>query len=235
MLQIQPVTRDDLYRGISTKPFRMIDNYVYLYHTDTLIALPLYPDSIQDSMATTYVDNFPMSRSAPIYTFSNSGPRSLQLELPLHRDMMNQINVDESRLNIPTEDLYSEDYVDIMIKQLQAAALPRYADAEKMVNPPLVAVRFGNSLFCKGVVQGGVTVVHSGPILSNDKYALITVSFNVLEVDPYDADAVILEGGFRGIRTTLESRVFRGGSAGVSSGLIGGGGGPSHFTTSMLR
>lgn len=206
----QAVTSQDLYRDKVEKPFNMIDNYIYIYHTNTLIALPLFPNSIQDSMVTTYQQNMPMSRSAPIVSYSNSGPRSLQLELPLHRDMMNSINVENSTLfGSRIDELSEDDYVDKMINQLQSIALPRYASAEKMVNPPLVAVRFGNSIFCKGVVDGGVTTTHSGPILTNNKYALVTVSFTVMEVDPYDADTVALEGGFRGIRTTLESRLFK--------------------------
>lgn len=207
--QIQPVTRQDTLRNVSEKYFNMIDNYIYLYHTDTLIALPLFPESLQDSMTTTYSPSTPMSRSAPIYSYSSSGPRSMSVELPLHRDMMNAINVENSSLfAAKIDELSSDDYVDIMINQLQSAALPRYASSEKMINPPLVAIRFGNSIFCKGIVDGGVSTTHSGPILSNNKYALVTVSFTIHEVDPYDADTVALEGGFRGIRTTLESKLF---------------------------
>ena len=210
MSQIQAVTRDDLYRDKTSKPFNMIENYIYLYHTDTLIALPLFPDSIQDTMSIAYTPTTPMSRSAPIYSYTNSGPRSMQLELPLHRDMMNSVNIESSSLFSKKLDILSQDdYVDILINQLQSIALPRYGAAEKMVDPPLVAVRFGNSIFCKGVVDGGVTTTHSGPILRDNKYALVTVSFNILEVDPYDADTVALEGGFRGIRTSLESKLFK--------------------------
>jgi hypothetical protein len=36
--------------------------------------------------------------------------------------------------------------------------LPKYDYGNKMINPPMVAVRFGNEFFIKGVVQGGVTV-----------------------------------------------------------------------------
>ena len=201
----QPVKRDDTLNIQLTKPFNMIDNYVYLYHTDTLIALPLYPEQISDTMQISYTPSMPLSRSAPIYSYSHSGPRSMSLQLPLHRDMMNQINVSTSRLNIP--ELSDEDYVDLMIRQLQAAAVPKYAASEKMVNPPMVAVRFGNCIFCKGIVDGNVNVIHSGPILTYDKYALATVEFTVTEVDPYDADVILLEGGMRGLRTTLENRV----------------------------
>lgn len=204
---VQPVSKDDLYNYQLTKTFNMIDNYVYLYHTDTLIAIPLYPESIQDTMGVNFQEQPLLSRSAPIFTYSNSGPRSLQLTLPLHRDMMNQINTSASLLNVP--DLDDTDYVDIMVQQLQAAAVPSYGAREKMVNPPLVAVRFGNDIFCKGVVTGSVSVEHSGPILRTGKYAMLTVTFNVSEVDPYDANSIMIQGGFRGLSTTLDSRVYK--------------------------
>lgn len=185
----------------------MIDNYIYLYHTDTLIALPLYPESIQDSMSIEYTSQKPLSSAAPIFSYSSSGPRELQISLPLHRDMMTQINTPASRLAIT--ELDDEDYVDRMINQLQSMALPRYAASEKMVNPPLIAIRFGSAIFCKGVILGSVTVTHSGPILSNHKYAMANIVFSVQEVDPYDADTVATYGGFRGLNTSLERRVWR--------------------------
>lgn len=202
-----PVRADNSYAGSSTKIFQMIDNYVYLYHTDTLIAIPTYPESIQDSMGVNFNQATMLSRSAPIYSYTNSGPRSLTITLHLHRDMMNDVNISASKLNVP--DLNSEDYVDILVKQLQAAALPRYAAAEKMVNPPIVAIRFGNDIFCKGVVHGAVAVTYSGPILRTDKYAEVTVDFTVYEIDPYDADTVMTVGSFRGLTTDLERRVYK--------------------------
>ena len=105
--------------------------------------------------------------------------------------------------------IYREDYIDLMVNQLQAIALPKYVDAEKMVNPPLVAVGFGNDIFCKGVVQGGVTVTYSGPILATNKYALINVSFNVHEIDPYDAQSVMSIGSFRSYDKNITSTWFR--------------------------
>ena len=210
MMFTQYVNHEDQYVDLGTKAFNMIDNYVYLYHTDTLIALPLYPESISDAMSTQYNETPIMSRSAPIYAYSTSGPRVLQIELPLHRDMMYDVNIANTKLNI--EELGSDDYVDLMIKQLQAAALPSYAASDKMVNPPMVAIRFGNSIFCKGVIQGGVTTTHSGPIIhcadNTDKYALVTISFSIHEVDPYDAHSVMIEGGYRGLNTTLDRNVF---------------------------
>lgn len=209
----QPVNRKNLLVPQSNKVFQMIDNYIYLYHTDTLIAIPLYPESIEDTMSVSFATETPMSRSAPIYSYSNSGPRSFQVQLPIHRDMMNEINTGVSNLNI--DELGQDDYVDLMIRQLQAAALPTYAAAEKMVNPPIIAVRFGNSIFCKGVIIGPLSVAHSGPILTcadgTNKYAVVTISFAISEIDPYDAESVTILGGYRGLSTTLERRVWKAG------------------------
>lgn len=203
----QLVSNQDQYTGQLGKVFSMIDNYVYIYHTSTLLAIPTYPETLNDTMSVNYNPTHPLSRSAPIYTYQNSGPRSMEISLALHRDMMNQINTKESRLAVKS--LEESDYVDILINELQSIALPRYAHLEKMVNPPMVAVRFGNELFCKGVVTGSVGVTYSGPILRTDKYALVNVTFTINEVDPYDADTVRLVGGFRGLSTTLERNVYR--------------------------
>lgn len=205
---IQPVNSNDQYNLQMKKTFNMIDNYVYLYHTNTLIALPMYPDSIQDTTSVSFSENFPLSRSAPIYSYRNSGPRSFQVDLPLHRDMMNQINTASSNLGIA--ELGDDDYVELMIKQLQSIAYPTYGEAEKMVNPPMIAIRFGNDLFCKGVVTSNVTVTYSGPILRTNKYGLVNVAFSLSEVDPYDAVSVAAIGGYRGIGTTLDRNVFMG-------------------------
>ena len=213
-----PVTVNNTYAGSTHKSFSMIDNYIYLYHTDTLIAIPTYPDSISDSMAVNFQSSSMLSRSAPIFSYSGSGPRNVSISLHLHRDMMNDVNISASRLNVP--DLNSEDYVDIMIRQIQAAALPRYASSEKMVNPPIVAVRFGEDIFCKGVIQGTVGVTYSGPILRTNKYAEVTVEFVVYEIDPYDADTVMLTGSYRGINTDLERRVWKNSASASTSAIL---------------
>ncbi len=205
------------------KVFSMIDNYIYLYHTDTLIAIPTYPETIDDSMTITYNQASPLSSSAPIYSYSNSGPRTFQVSLNLHRDLMNDINVNSSNLNI--DNLEDDDYIDLMIKQLQASVLPKYAAAEKMVNPPIIAVRFGNDIFCKGVITGGLVTRYSGPILRTDKYALVSIDFTLNEIDPYDAESVMRVGGFRGLNTDLERRIYK--------SAAGSGGGRGVTTTSL--
>lgn len=187
------------------REFNMIDNYIYLYHVDQFIVIPTFPDSLQDRISVNFNKATPMSRSAPIYSYSDSGPRSIQVQLDLHRDMMTQINYGVSNAKVAVGD----DYVDTLIKQIQAAALPAYGASKKMVDPPMVAVRFGNDVFIKGVVVDGVSVSYSLPILTGNKYAHVSVSFTVEEVDPYDATTVMAAGSFRGLDTTLERNAWK--------------------------
>ena len=201
----QYVDNNETFVSTNKKPFTMIDNYIYLYHTDTLIALPLYPDSIDDSYSVEYSGTSTLSSAAPIYSFAHSGPRQLGINLKLHRDMMNSINTENTSLKI--DNLSDDDYLDVAIKQLQSMAVPRYRALERMVTPPIVAVRFGDDIFCKGIISGQVTVTKEAPILVNNKYAIVNVSFSVLETDPYDADTVMQLGSFRGLNTDLENRI----------------------------
>lgn len=185
--------------------FNMIENYIYLYHLDKFIVLPTYPETVSDHLDATFSQTSPLSRSAPIFAYSHSGPRTVQVRLSLHREMMTEINYKVSNINVELGD----DYVDTLAKQIQAVALPRYSTSAKMVNPPLIALRFGNEIYIKGVVQGGINLEYSGPILSNNKYALVNISFNVVEVDPYDADSILSVGSFRGINRTLERNLYK--------------------------
>lgn len=184
--------------------YQMIDNYIYLYHTDTLIVVPAYSDSITDQISANFSQTPLLSRSAPIQSYSNSGPRTIQVKFDLHRDMMQQINYGVSNANVTIDD----DYVDIMIREIQAICLPSYNTPEKMVNPPMVAVRLGNDIFIKGIVSN-VGVTYNYPILRNGKYALININFGVTEVDPWDAEKVMQTGSYRGLSTSLERRVWK--------------------------
>lgn len=188
--------------------FALIDNYIYLFHVDKFILLPTYPESVQDSMPATYSQTTPLSRSAPIFSYSHSGPRTIEVSLNLHRDMMWQLNYGVSNINLNEVDI-GDDYVDVLVKQMQAIAVPSYDSGAKMVNPPLVALRFGNDIFIKGVVEGGITVTYSGPIGEDNKYKQIRLSFRISEVDPYDAQTVMQQGSFRGINKTLERRIYK--------------------------
>ena len=186
--------------------YEMIDNYIYLYHTDTLIIIPEYSaDSVNDSMSVDFTPTTPLSRSAPVYSYTHSGPRSLSVSFKLHRDMMKQINYNNTKTKVAADD----DYVDKMIREVQAAALPAYGASEKMVNPPIIALRLGNEIFIKGVVTGAVSVSYETPILANGKYACVMIGFTVQEIDPYDAQDAIKYGSFRGLSTTLEKRIYK--------------------------
>ncbi len=188
--------------------FALIENYIYLFHIDKFILLPTYPESVQDTLSATFSQSSPLSRSAPIFAYSYSGPRTIQVSLNLHRDMMQDLNYSKSNINTGELEI-GEDYIDVMIRQLQAIALPSYTSNTKMVNPPLVALRFGNEIFIKGIVNGGISVQYSGPIGENKKYKLVQISFTVSEIDPYDATAVAQLGSFRGLNKTLERRVYK--------------------------
>lgn len=184
---------------------RMIDNYVYIYHLDKFVVIPTFPDSLNDSHSVKYNSSTPMGRSAPIYSYSNSGPRSLQITLDLHRDMMHQINTGVSNATESVDD----DYVDTLVKMLQACAVPSYALSKKMVDPPMVAVRFGNEIFIKGVVTGQVSVTYQLPILSDNRYAHVGVSFTVEEIEPFSAQQIAQFGSFRGVDTSLERSFWK--------------------------
>lgn len=183
----------------------MIDNYIYLYHVDKFLVIPSYPESINDNLEVSFNSTTPMSRSAPIYSYQNSGPRSFQVQIRMHRDMMKQINYHVSNANVAIGD----DYVDTLIKYIQAAALPAYGASKKMVDPPMVAVRFGQDIFMKGVVEGGVSVTYETPILENGKYAVVTLAFTIDEIEPFDAYTVMESGSFRGLDTTLERNAWK--------------------------
>ena len=185
--------------------------YIFLHHvknikgTDgALIILPSYADDVNDTIQISFQPSTPLSRSAPIYSYTGSGPRTLSVTFDLHRDMMWQLNYKQS--NLPINDADGDDYVDIMAREIQAAALPTYSVTEKMVNPPLISLRLGNDIFIKGVVSGNVGVTYGYPILENRKYAKVRIAFGINEVTPFGADDVIRMGSFRGMSTTLADR-----------------------------
>lgn len=184
--------------------YNMIENYIYMYHVQQFIVIPTYPESLTDTLSVEFASSTPMSRSAPIYSYSKSGPRQITIKLDLHRDLMTQVNKDVS--NIPVSP--GDDYVDTLIKQIQAIALPVYGATEKMVDPPIIACRFGNDIFIRGVVEGSVGVDYDLPIISGNKYAHVGVSFTIVEVDPYSAPQVMTSGSFRGFDASLERNVW---------------------------
>ena len=188
----------------STRWYTLPENYIYISHLGDdgeYFILPNFPDSIQDSMGSNFSSTTALSRSAPVYTYVNSGPRQMQVTLNLHRDLMESVNSGVATVEVELGD----DYIDTLIKKLQAIALPKYNLNNKLVEPPLVAIRFSNEVFIKGIVTGGVTVTYNKPLLNGGKYANVTVAFQIYEVDPYDATTVAKNGSFRGVTRGMRS------------------------------
>ena len=177
------------------------DCYIYISHLEEgykYWTLPGYPNEVEDSMQSNFSPATALGRSAPVYTFSNSGPRTVAINLEFHRDMFDEMpsNV------IPNDD---EDKSESFIHAIQSIAVPKYNLSNKAIEPPLIAIRLGREVFIKGIVSGGVRVAYAKPILVNEKYAVVKISFTVTEVDPYDATTVFKNGSFRGLTATLRS------------------------------
>lgn len=182
------------------------DNYIYISHLDDKYQfwrIPVTPQEISENMESSFGSTSALGRSAPVFTYSSSGPRTMSITIDLHRDIMDDINQSWSNSKLG----YGEDYVDNLIKALQAISVPKYNLNNKAVEPPLVAIRLSNEIFIKGVVNGGISVTHKLPILSNNKYARVSVSFTINEVDPYDATTVFRNGSFRGHVATMRNNM----------------------------
>jgi len=151
-------------------------------------------------MQSSFQQTNALGRTAPVYTFNNAGPRTVQISIPLHRDIMDDINTGISNSKLGE----GEDYVDNLLKALQAIALPKYNVKNKLVEPPLLALRLGNEIFIKGVLSSDIGLDFSKPILSNGKYAQVNLSLSISEVDPYDSTTVFKNGGFRGVVQSLK-------------------------------
>ena len=214
-----PLALLDTKPGNYSDPFLMIENYIYLHHVDKFIVLPSFVDSVQDSQPVQFAQTTPLSRSAPIYSYASSGPRTIQVTFNLHRDLMYDLNHDVSDVPVTVDN----DYVDLFIKYIQAATLPSYDSAAKMVNPPMVSLRLGNDIFIKGVISQAVGITYRYPILEDGRYADVSVNFAIAEIDPYDADTVLNTGSFRNFSTTLERpKTVITGDVGSSSNIVTG-------------
>jgi hypothetical protein len=189
------MAQDDIFSRI------LPDCYLYISHLDEgykYWQLPGYPDDVTDDMRSEFLTNTALGRSAPVFTFSNAGPRSINLKLRFHRDMF-----EDMPSNVVPKD--GEDKAESFIHALQAIALPKYNLSNKAIEPPLVAVRLGREIFIKGVVTSNISVTFGKPILVNEKYATMEVGFTISEVDPYDSTTVFKNGSFRGMVATLRS------------------------------
>lgn len=172
-------------------------SYIYISHMEEGLQywrLPTAPETVSDTMQSTFSANTALGRSAPVYTFSNAGPRTVQIAIKLHRDLMDDVNMGWSNQTLG----FGEDYMENLLHALQAIALPKYNLNNKAIEPPLIGVRLCNTLYVKGVLTSGVGVTYSLPIQENGKYACADLSITISEVDPYDSTTVYKNGSYRG-------------------------------------
>jgi hypothetical protein len=165
-----------------------VDNYITFHHTGKSYVIPVDPDSVADQMSASFASNFPLSRSAPIYSYQNSGPRTVQVSFTLHRDLCKEFNPD------------TEDMVEELINNLEGMVLPDYNEANKIVNPPVVSLIIRDEIRIKGVVNS-VGKSFNLPLLNYDgmyKYAVVNLNFSVSEVQPQSASILdSIQGGKR--------------------------------------
>lgn len=201
----------------------VVNSYIYFYHLDKFCVLPDYPETINDSTGSKFSETNALARTSPVFSYIQSGPRKVStISFKMHRDMMNDLNRNVSNLKDNVVDFSGNDYIDILIKYLMACNMPKYNDyssTAKIIIPPMVAIRFGNDIFIKGVVTDSVNVEYEKPILISDKYAVVTVTISVSEVDPYDADSVVEKGSFRGFTSTFKDGIYKSTQSAVTMNL----------------
>mgnify|MGYP003305570193 CR=1 FL=1 len=181
--------------GFTYQNNELPDNYIYISHLEEdfqFWRLPCTPESVTDSLGSTFGETSALGRTAPVYTYSHSGPRTVVVNLDFRRDMMDEMNSQISNVKLDS----GEDYMDSLIKALQAISLPKYNLSNKAIEPPMVALRLSNEIFIKGVVNQAITITYKLPILSNGKYAGVSLSLTISEVDPTDSTEVFKNGSF---------------------------------------
>ena len=197
-------------------PYNVIENYIYIYQLDKYVIVPVFPESLQDTLGSTFSPENILARTAPIFTYSNSGPRTMQINFDLHRDMMNDINYSNINFIDEVGKEIGDDYIDTLIRYLQAMALPSFSAVDlatdtynSMINPPLIACKFGRDIFIKGIVDGDVSVTYSGPISKEGKYMQVSISFNIKEIEPQDAETIAKWGSDRGLKEVLTRGIYK--------------------------
>ena len=77
--------------------FSLVENYLYLYHVDTYLVLPTQPQQFSESLTVNFRSENAIARTAPLYAYSDSGPRTVSFNLSLHRDMLWDLNKSNAR------------------------------------------------------------------------------------------------------------------------------------------
>lgn len=179
-------------------------NYIYISHLDKDAQywwLPCCPEKITDSMESSFQPTSALGRSAPVYTYSNSGPRTVSIDLKFRIDMLDEVNAGNPAMAALRPGEY---LIDGLVRALQAISVPKYNASNKAIEPPLVALRLSNEVFIKGIVTSPIQLTYELPIIYGDRYSQVQLSLTITEVDPYDSTAVYTNGSFRGVVRTLK-------------------------------
>lgn len=189
--------------------------YIYIYHLGLRFDLPVLPDQITDTLSIHFEEVQVLGRSAPHITFGSAGPRSVNANIKLHRQLFALENAEineqtkKGYVMMPNpvtgvrEKVLADDAADLLINALLSLSVPKYLDGAKAIVPPSLLLRYGNEMCIRGVPEG-VTKTSSGPWLKNGKQAEVTIAFNIKEVEPSSAQHTAQYGMMRGLSTTLE-------------------------------
>lgn len=191
--------------------YDIIDNYLWISNlgeNGLYFILPTWPNSIQDQMQNSYNPTNSLSRSAPMYSYQYSGPRTISFNLELHREMLDLVNITNDTIikykNTLKEDSY--DTVDTLLKAVSSLSAPKYTLSTRAVEPPTVAVKIGTEVYIKGIVNNSINIEYRKPLIKYEdgktRYAVCSINFVVTEVDPYDSATLYRTGSFRNITST---------------------------------
>lgn len=169
-----------------------LESWIYLYHLDKFYNIPVTPENLPNSYANKFSLEDIMNRTAPKFAYSGSGPRTLTVNLVIHKQLFALDNENSSGT------------VDELIKALEACAYPEYDKAKSKIIPPSVLLKFGNVVTIRGVINTGINCTHSGPWLKDGTMALANIQFSIVELDQYGANFISQFGSNVPIPTDLE-------------------------------
>lgn len=191
-----------------------VEAYIYIYHLGLLFNLPTLPESLQDSLPISFSSDPVLARTAPQITYSSAGPRTLQVNLKMHRQMFcienDLITVSEGVSSMIYTDpstgkdinVDPKDAMDYFIDAMTTLSLPKFTESSRAITPPSLLIRFGNESCISGV-PSNFTKTATGPWLKNGKLADVTISFTVTETDPFSASYTAKNGTLRVLSNTL--------------------------------
>lgn len=177
---------------------RGYENFLYLHHLDLLVWIPTYAEEIDISQKASFSQSKPLGAPNDIYSFGGSGPRTVRRSLLLDRDMM-QIMGAEGLVG-------TGDPIETLIRAMECTCVARYADARKMIDPPLVTYKEANEVTITGVVLGGVNIKAYGGWKDGRKRTY-SMELNISEIEQYDAQTIMAIGQYRGLSATLMQRM----------------------------